>query len=214
MEGPRSRIVQLLQQRGHASVDQLAREVGLATATVRRHLDILQRDQLVAYDEVRKKTGRPEYAFYLTEHGQEAMPKGYDRLLDGLLQNLAALPHGKTSSSGEELLQSLLERVALQTAEGYQQETGDGPPGTRQALALKVLEQEGFSPEMEAKNGSTYLWLSNCPFRRVAMANSAVCSYDKALISALLGSEASQVQCIRDGDSRCCYVTSNVKDGS
>ena len=72
MEGPRLRILQLLQKNTNDTVGGLAQAIGLAVATIRRHLDILRRDPLVAFEEVRKKTGRPEYSFFLTEDGQEA----------------------------------------------------------------------------------------------------------------------------------------------
>ena len=69
MEGARLRILQLLQKHSNDTVEGLANAIGLAPATIRRHLDILQRDRLVTFEEVRKRTGRPEYSFYLTEGG-------------------------------------------------------------------------------------------------------------------------------------------------
>ena len=47
----------------------MAQAMGLASATVRRHLDILQRDHLVSWTEARRQTGRPHYVFFLTENG-------------------------------------------------------------------------------------------------------------------------------------------------
>ncbi len=37
---------------GSVTVDELAKDIGLAPATIRRHLDILQRDQLAAFEQV------------------------------------------------------------------------------------------------------------------------------------------------------------------
>ena len=91
MEGTRFRILQLLQSKGNQTVEALATSIGLAPATIRRHLDILQRDRFVEFCEVRKKTGRPEYSFFLTEEGQETLPKDYDRLLALTVEGLARL---------------------------------------------------------------------------------------------------------------------------
>ena len=88
MEGSRFRILQQLQKKTNDSVGGLAESMGLAPATIRRHLDILQRDRLVAFEEVRKKTGRPDYSFYLTEDGHQALPKSYDVLLRLLVDEL------------------------------------------------------------------------------------------------------------------------------
>ena len=91
MEGSRLRILRLLQRQEHASVEQLSKEMELASATVRRHLDILQRDQLVSFTQVKKKTGRPEHTYYLTETGQETLPKNYSSLLSRLLEEIRSL---------------------------------------------------------------------------------------------------------------------------
>ena len=208
MENSRLRLLQLLQQHGRATVDQLARYIGLASATVRRHLDILQRDRLVAFDQVKKKVGRPEYSFYLTESGHEVLPKAYDRLLAGVLHELEVLPGGKVGAhvAEESLSRGLLQRLAVETAERYQAKSSSGDLSQRIALTREALEQESFSPEIEQRDGSLQVRLSNCPFRSVALKNPAVCAYDKALVSALLGSEVVQIQCIRDGDVNCCYV--------
>ena len=212
MEEPRPRILQLLQQHGRASVAQLAGEIGLASATVRRHLDVLQRDHLIAFDLVRKITGRPEHAYYLTEQGQEVLPKGYDRLLDSLLQEAGTPPGDEGGAySGEGPLQSLLQRAALRAVGGYP----DGPSGdsfsTRLSRVEEITEQQGFSPEIEQVGGAVRIWLRNCPFRRVAMTNAAVCTYDKALLSEILGSEPVLENTIRDGGHWCSYLTSDPK---
>ena len=103
MEDVRWQILQLLQSGTAETVEQLLRALGLAPATVRRHLDILQRDGLVTYRLVRKKAGRPEYSYYLTEAGQESLPKDYHRLLGLLVQEMdsVAPPDGTGRRSAE-----------------------------------------------------------------------------------------------------------------
>ena len=58
VDGTRQAIVALLQQSPVSTIEELAQELGMAAASVRRHLDILQRDRLVAYQVVRNKPGR------------------------------------------------------------------------------------------------------------------------------------------------------------
>ena len=212
VEEPRPRILKFLQQCGRASVAQLAGEIGLASATVRRHLDVLQRDHLIAYDQVKKKTGRPEYVYYLTEHGQEGQPKGYDRLLSGVLLELGTLSHDEvTTHSGPELLQTMLQRVARQAVGGLPRSSLEDSFSARLSRVKEIVEQEGFSPEIERVNGFVRIWLRNCPFRRVSMTNAAVCTYDKALLSEILGSEPVLENTIRDGGHWCSYLTSDPK---
>ena len=210
MEGSRPRILNLLQRHQHATVDQLSRHMDLASATVRRHLDILQRDQLVAYQQVKKKTGRPEYLYYLTEAGQESLPKGYDRILGHLLKEMSSLSQAEVGNrNGEDLLQLLFRRMAQQTAASKHMELQE-PLTQRVASAVSILEEEQFQPEVEEVDGSFRILLRNCPFRRVALENQHVCEYDRAILSTILRTDVVREQCIRKGHDTCCYLASAV----
>ncbi len=81
LEGTRLKILNILRSQGSVTVEDLAKDIGLASSTIRRHLDILQRDQLVAFDQVRRKLGRPEFAYRLTEHGHGFGQRGTDTVL-------------------------------------------------------------------------------------------------------------------------------------
>ena len=66
METTRQTILGILRRR-QATVGDLTTELGLAPATIRRHLDILARDGHVDVSQVRRRTGRPHYLFSLSE---------------------------------------------------------------------------------------------------------------------------------------------------
>lgn len=206
MEGSRLRILQQLQKTGSDTVEGLGRAVGLAAATVRRHLDILQRDGLVTFEEVRKKTGRPEYSFCLTEAGQEVLPKGYDRLLSLIIQELALLTaEDAKARSGEQVLQLIFQRLSERTSSEYTAETDGKDLEHRMAALLRLLQREDFSPEAEVVDGILRIRLLNCPFRFVALQNRAICSFDSDLISAVLNVDPTRQECIQDGHGCCVY---------
>src|SRR5262245_21992953 len=85
IDGTREEILAILRRHDRMGVEDLARELGLAGATVRRHLDVLQRDNYVAVTQVRGRTGRPRHLFALTEAGSELFPHHYVRLTQRLL---------------------------------------------------------------------------------------------------------------------------------
>jgi predicted ArsR family transcriptional regulator len=208
MEGTRLRILQLLQLHDSYTVDGLAKAIGLAPATIRRHLDILQRDRLVAYEEVRKRTGRPEYSFYLTESGQEALPKDYDRLLGMVVQEMSALNAEDTrEKDGRQILESVFQRLADEVATSYRAELAGKDLGQRLVALTRHLEKNDFSPQTEVSDGHLEIRLINCPFRSVALQNQEVCGFDQHLISSLLQRQIVRKRCINDGDAGCCYTT-------
>ena len=89
MEGSLLRIPHILRNDRNSSVTGLARAIGLASATVRRRLDILLRDGLVALTTVRNvhtRAGCAESSYHLTEEGRETLPKGNKRLLGLIIE--------------------------------------------------------------------------------------------------------------------------------
>lgn len=200
MEDTRRRLLELLQYRGHATVDDLARGLGLSPPTVRRHLDILQRDGLVAYRLGRQKTGRPEHLYYLTEQGQEALPKAYQNLLIWLIEELQSPTFADPSLDGA------LSRIAQRLLSPFLQSL---PPGAsllhRLQILHRLLQAHYFAPHMEPLPNGVRIRLANCPFRAVAREHPAICALDRSLISAALGIPPTREQCLPMGHTTCAY---------
>ncbi|GBD11638.1 hypothetical protein HRbin23_01309 [bacterium HR23] len=201
MEDTRRRLLELLQYRGHATVDDLARGLGLAPPTVRRHLDILQRDGLVAYRLARQKTGRPEHLYYLTERGQEALPKAYQTLLAWLVEEL------QSDASSSPTLDAVLARVARRLLPRSLEDT-PSPASLMERLQTlhRLLQAHAFAPHMEPLPNGIRIRLANCPFRAVARDHPALCALDRTLIALLVGTEPVPEQCLPMGHTTCAYL--------
>lgn len=212
MEGTRLRILQLLQKHGSDTVDRISSTIGLAPATIRRHLDILQRDQLVAYDEIRKKTGRPEHSFYLTERGQETLPKHYDTLLGMIVRELASLTVDDIEEkSGQDILELVFSNLSDEVIERRSAAPANDNLGQRLDQVIDHLQSEDFYPEAAVvKNTGLEIRLHNCPFRAVALQNKAVCALDMNIISSTLGIDVTRSECITEDGATCCVYTAEI----
>lgn len=209
-EGTRQHILQLLQGNGGATVAELAHEIGLAPASVRRHLDILLRHHLVDYRPTKKPTGRPEHVYFLTEAGQEALPKGYAQLLTSLINEIAALDvRDVRHASGHQLLEAALKRVARQVATQACRDS-NGAVEKRLGWLVQELRGRGFRPQVDVAEDGIVIRLLNCPFRVAAMAHRAVCTFDRELIASLLQRDVIKEQCIHEGDFTCSYKAKAV----
>ena len=206
MEGTRLRMVALLQQAPEATIDELAQALDMAAATVRRHLDILQRDRLVSYRVVRHKPGRPQHAYYLTDEGHEALPKRYQNLLHWILESLTSSDTGASPSSRDHSVELLLVDIANRIAEPYRERFQGKSIPDRVAVLQEMLETEQFAPSLEKGAGTLKMHLLNCPYRGIAMENPVVCALDRQLISLVLGSDASSEERINRNDHHCIYT--------
>ena len=205
MEGTRLRILQHL-QRDNQTVGGLASVMELAPATIRRHLDILQRDHLVGFQEVRKKTGRPEYSFSLTEEGQESLPKSYDLMLKMMVDEMGDLTREDMGGlDGQEVLELVFQRLSVKVGQRFSNGVASEAVNQRVSNLMVTLDAEHFQPEAENVDGKFQIKLMNCPFRSVAMTNTAVCDFDANMISTAMGVDMAHISCISDGEPSCVY---------
>lgn len=206
METTRQTILGILRRR-QATVDDLSKELGLAPATIRRHLDILARDGHVDVAQVRRKTGRPHYLFSLSESGEDLFPKHYVRITNRLIEEIVALGPEETSGrSGEELAGIVFERMAQRLAQRIGPRVHGSSLGDRVRATTEALSEEGIEFDVEERDG-TYLLLGHaCPCPRAAERHGQACAHDQRLLSLLLGADVTYVNPEETGrEASCAY---------
>ena len=204
MSVSRDSILTIIRRNDGANVDDLANEVDLAPATVRRHLDILERDGLVDHIEVRKRTGRPQHVFHLTEKGHDSVPKDYSRLLNELVRDIQDIPDdGLAGRSGGEVLRESLTRIGNRRAEEFRR--GRKPIEAVQA----ALEDGGYDPIIETGEDGLKIRITNCPYRRVSSEDGIICTVDQTMIRSLLGDGVEHHVSIAAQANECVYLLSS-----
>lgn len=158
IEGTREQILNILRRSQRGSVEDLAQELGLAGATVRRHLDVLLRDDYVSVEQVRGGTGRPKHFFSLTEHGAELFPHHYVRITHRLLEEIVALTSDETSGrNGGELAELVVGKMCERLLLEYGPRVTGGSSEERVHSALSLLEDEGLDFEIDRSGGDLRL---------------------------------------------------------
>ena len=194
METTRHTILSILRRRP-ATVDELTKELGLAPATIRRHLDILARDGHVDVAQVRRQTGRPHYVFSISEKGEDLFPKHYVRITNRLIEEIVALSPEETSGrAGSELADLVFEKMAHRLAQRIAPRLQGARLADRLAAATEALAEEGIMFEVEPEEGGCLLVGHGCPCPRVAGGQGGqVCAHDQRLLSLLLAADVTYV---------------------
>ena len=189
VEGTRDAILSILRRRAGVSVDVFARELGLAGATVRRHLDVLLRDGYVSAVQVRGRTGRPRYAFSLTEDGAELFPHHYVRQTRRLLDEIVALGVEDTAGrDGEAIAGLLFDKMSERLAEEYAPRVAGDTMEERVRLAARLLAEEGLDFEVDSDEEGVRLLGRGCPCMRFSNgAHSMSCDHDRRLLERVIG---------------------------
>lgn len=206
LKGTRGEIIALLRDQGEATVAGLSARLGIAPAALRRHLDILTGEGLIAHRTVKQATGRPYFAFRLTERAHEAAATGYPRLLERLVLELAALgPEETAAKDGRAVLDTVFLHMADQLADDYRDRVQSEDLEERVGLLTEALRGEGIVQRWEKREDGYALLTTSCPHRRAALATSALCASETRAIQSLLGAEVELVGRIVDGASCCEY---------
>ncbi len=198
----RDRVARLLLEGGPTTATEMGRRLGLSSAAIRRHLDALVGDGVVAAREQVSRgprgRGRPAKVFALTDVGRESFPHTYDDLAAAALRFLAR-EHGADAVTvfAAERVAALEDRcrTAMDGA-------GDDPLARAEALAA-ALSAEGYAASASAIAGGGQLCQHQCPVAQVAAEFPQLCEVETAVISRLVGSHVQRLATIAHGDGVC-----------
>ncbi len=206
METTRQTILAILRRR-KATIDNLTKELDLAPATIRRHLDILARDGHVEVEQVRRKTGRPHYVFSLSEAGEDLFPKHYVRITNRLIEEIVALDANETADcAGPELAELVFEKMANRLAQKIAPRIHGSSLPERMRAVTEALAEEGIAFDVEERDEGYLLLGQGCPCPRVAQESKQVCAHDQRLLATLLAAEVTYVEPSSIGlDGYCAY---------
>jgi predicted ArsR family transcriptional regulator len=206
MQATRERILNILKERGDATVKELSGTLDLTTVTVRHHLDTLRRENFVAAPTVRhrKAPGRPQHVYALTEDASDFFPKRYEPLIGLLLDELRArLPQDEVDDLMVSIGRTIADEVAI-------------PPDTdleeRISIVVDFMDERGYMARWEGShNGDYRIHVANCPYESVARRHAEVCQIDQAFLTELLDPSLAKIKRIPDPPHECTYVIRPVR---
>lgn len=202
---PRTRreVLQLLKQRGRATIVELAEALRMTHEGVRTHVVQLQQEGWITADcsnlsspADEQSPGRPPAQYCLTVAGDHAFPKHYDDLtvllLDALLE-----------TADERVTRDVLATVTDIRVDAVRARASDASFEEKlHALASIYLEDDPFV-EVVQRDGDWILIERNCPFLNVAMQRPAICSTTVSTMRRFLGYEVVRERRFQDGEARC-----------
>lgn len=202
MQVTRQRIIDLLRKQGQATVEELARTVGLTPMAIRHHLNVLLAENLIAVHHTKRqrKPGRPVQVYSLTNEARKLYPQEYFQLTDLLVEEVAR-------RIGQDGVLAVFSNIADRLIE-------DGPTLHPDSLSFEqrldavtdFLREKGFMVEWGIENGRYAIHHLDCPYRQFSQQHQEVCQIDAKLIGTMLNITPKRVSCIACADARCTYV--------
>ena len=203
----RARVVELVRDQPR-SVATLAAELGLSEVAIRRHLAVLEEEDLVVGETVRRPgPGRPGTIYRTTERAARLFPDRTAELANELLDFL-------TDRLGPEAVREFFrwrqERVKARYANAL---AGTGGRDDQVARLADLLSEDGFPSTVQADGGGLALTQGHCAIREIAEAHPEVCQVEAEMFEDLLGVGVSRSLTLARGATHCvCEIPAGALD--
>jgi len=192
------RVLKAIQARGHASIKEVAADLGVTSSAVRLHVAQLHARGLVIAQSVREGVGRPYYLYSAGPSAYELLHNDYGDLTRLVLEEVAG-------TQGSAALQAVLRRVSDRLADLYKRRIGGLKLSDRVHSWAELLERRGVAVKVVRTDQGFLLEEYGCPYHAVAIENRAVCELERQVMARLLESGVQLTQCVLDGHRGCQF---------
>jgi predicted ArsR family transcriptional regulator len=199
MQDTKQRILTLLKMNGGLTTSELSEMLDISATAVRRHLNNLEVQDMVAHRTEQRGMGRPSFIYELTDGASSIFPQSYAAFAVSLLEDLVAL-------DGPDKLDELFDKRQERRRQQYISGTTGETLSDRVASLARLLESEGRMTTWEQLDDDRYILREhNCPIRRVADKFDHPCQCEISLLRETLQARVTRVNHIPDGDIACVY---------
>ena len=203
MQRTRRQILDCIKLKGPKSVDLLGEELGVMPVTIRAHISMLEKDQLLEGTEHRTgRAGRPSIVYSLTEKAQEHFPNSYDNLAANILDKVKKL-------HGEKTVMQVVEKIGEDMAEVHAYRIEGMDMDGKVEEVTQVMNQEGSLATWEKQENKYVLIAHNCPYLHVAEQRKEICNMETAFLKKALSSNVKLVHSVVGGSQNCVFDISN-----
>ncbi len=206
MQKTRQQILDVLNMQGASTVSEIARSLrerrgdDITAVTVRHHLNLLQKQDLVTTSDARRqdRPGRPQHVYVITEKAHQHFPSNYPQLANGIIEQLRA-------QLQPEQVNVIFEGLADEMAAAAH--IPDTSLPERLDMAVIYLSDQGYAASWDTSDEGYILHTSNCPYHEIAQEDDeTLCKMDMRLISSLVGIVPRRVSRVACGDATCSYL--------
>lgn len=201
--GTRAAVARLILEQGPITASALGERLGLTSAAIRRHLDNLTQEGLVAARDAhpggQRRRGRPPRVYTITDAGRDTFVHGYDDLAASALRFLA-------EKAGPEAVAEFAHRQVADLERRYRTVLDGTPQQQRVRLLAEALSADGYAASAErapAPGGGEQLCQHHCPVAHVAAEFPELCEAEMAAFARLLDTPVRRLATIAHGDAVC-----------
>ena len=195
----RMQIMMMLKTEGGLTVSEIAERLGVTEMAVRRHMNQLERDQLIEPQLLRKSMGRPSNQYFLTERSEQYFPKMYASFTMEILKDLE-------ENYGTDMIKSIFKNREKRLLEEHFSAFQGKSLDEKVRLLAELQDEKGYMVKWEKEDEGVYRFVEcNCPISQVASVYNQACQCEMNWFCKLLDAEVEQIECKAQGGRNCVY---------
>jgi predicted ArsR family transcriptional regulator len=196
----RTRVTRAILANGPSTAADLAQQLNLTPAAVRRHLDQLTVERAVEPRDQRilgqRGRGRPAKVFALTDSGRDQFSQSYDDLAAGALRYLR-------QTGGDQAVADFAQHRMADLEDRVRPLLEQAAPDDRADVLASALSEEGFAASVSSTPAGAQMCQHHCPVAHVAAEFPQMCEAEAEMFSRLLGTHVQRLATIAHGDGVC-----------
>ncbi|WP_108649419.1 helix-turn-helix transcriptional regulator [Dongshaea marina] len=201
------KIIQLIKREGALTAKTLASELGITSMGARQHLQQLEDEGILSFEDKKAARGRPTRYWSLTEKSRSFFPDRHSELTLQMIGSIKEI-------FGPEGLEQLIIHREKASFESYQQAlAGKFGLADKLRVLVELRSQEGYMASLEQRDGVFWLLENHCPICAAASQCLSFCRSELQLFEQLLSEQATvtREEHILEGARRCAYRITPVR---
>jgi len=202
------KIIQLLKTQGPLTAKVLATELSLTTMGVRQHMQALEDEGDIGYEDKKAPRGRPTRYWSLTPKSNSHFSDRHEELSVQLIDSVIMV-------FGETGLDKLISHREQSSLELYQQRlVGEDTLNAKLCALAELRTLEGYMATVTQEGDNFWLLENHCPICAAASQCLNFCRSELNLFQTLLKEEAevSREEHIIEGARRCAYRITPINE--
>ncbi len=193
-------MLDFIRQHGPVTIAALVSEMEVTATAVRQRIQRLIADGLIERQTERKRRGRPNYRYSLSEKGVRSAGNNFADIAAVLWEELKSV-------EDPTVRRGLLRRIAERLVDRYRNQiTGKTVEERMKSLAHLMGERDIPFLVNSDKKSPSFTALA-CPYPDLAKGDRGVCTMEKVMFSELLGENLRLMECRLDGGKCCSFKT-------
>ena len=201
---PKRGILVFLKGRPDASLEEIARAMGISKVAALGHLQKLEAERLVQRAYRAQGVGRPRVIFRLTPESVTLFPQGYAEMSRAALEFIER-------KMGPGAVGELLAQRAHEVADRNRARLASGTLKERVAELARIRTEGGYMAEVAgSRRGSVELLEHNCPILALAERFPVACETERRMFESVLHADVEASHRVVAGDPVCRFL---IRDG-